>query len=695
MGRVRVIIALSCTLSFATGAIGQDAAGEPPAAADVEEIVVTVQKREQNLAEVPLSVQAISAEDLAVAGAAKVSDLVTLIPGASVVSNSTPGFETIQIRGISSGTTGDGLVGYYVDETPFGIPNLQLTPPSRLLDVERVEVIRGPSGTLYGQGSMGGTIKLVTARPDSSEFSGRAEGEYSHTSGGDSNYAFGAVLNVPILEDKLAARASGSFERLSGYAETPEFARKNANDFESVNARVSLLFTPTDEIDLGLSYWRIENDQDFSNGLTPGLPVPTIGGTGGVRGFTDVEADLYSFTAAWDMGFATLTSNSSYIQHELDFLAPLLTVLLNDSTFETDSFTQELRLTSPGDQPLQWIGGFFYRDATIHSDIDFTFSGFPVIDVVGDLDTKSWSLFGEISYDLFDGRLVPLVGLRYFEDDRGSEGIDRATGLPRDVGPARYKRWSPRFNLAFQATENGLIYFNAAKGFRSGVLQTPAQAAASIALGIPTSTQIAPDELWTYELGARWSLFDGRLLLEASYYHTNWEDIQLQFATAAIISLANGGDADIDGADLGVLWRPAPGLTLQVVANVNDADFARVVPALGAALPTVNVGEPLPNVPNTTFMASADYELDLPWGELSARTHLSYALREDTIDAASGLRSGDIDDLTFRIGVGDERWNAELFVLNALGDDDPVVRTGTALSILYPRRVGVKLGVNF
>lgn len=155
--------AFSLAASFGT-AFAQDSGQS-------EEIVVTAQKREENLFEVPLAVQALGADQLENSGASSVADLTTLIPGASVVSSSTPGFDTIQIRGISSGTTGDGLVGYYIDETPFGVPNLQLTPPAGMLDVQRVEVIRGPSGTIYGQGSMGGTIKLVTQRPDSREFS--------------------------------------------------------------------------------------------------------------------------------------------------------------------------------------------------------------------------------------------------------------------------------------------------------------------------------------------------------------------------------------------------------------------------------------------------------------------------------------------------------------------------------------------
>lgn len=688
-------------ISMFTGACLASIAALPGAAfaqAASDEIIVTAQKREQAIQDVPLAIQAISSEDLENSGATKVSDLVNVIPGASIVSNSTPGFETIQIRGISAGTTGDGLVGYYIDETPFGIPNLQLTPPSSLVDVARIEVIRGPSGTLYGGGAMGGNIKIVTNQPDSSALSGMVRAQYNNASGGEDGNRVDGVLNLPIIRDRLAVRVSGGYEKLGGYAEAPELNRPDANGFDGTNVRGTALWTPTDNFDLSLQAWTIRNSQDFSNGLTPAPTLagnPTISGTGGVNGFTDVDMDLYSATAHWDMGFATLTSNTSNFIHKLDFEAPLLTTLLNDSTFKTVTLTQELRLTSNGEGPVQWLVGGFYRDGHIKSDINFGIPtlNFPIIFTYGEINTKAYAVFGEASWKMFGGRLEPLIGLRYGEDERTGFGID----IPTNVRAPRAATWdslNPRFNLKFNATEDAMFYFNAAKGFRSGSFQTQSQVNASNALGIPTQASVDPDEVWTYEVGTRLNIND-TLLVEASAYHSDYKDIIVQFASAAVISLANGGDATIDGFDLGLLWKtPIEGLDLSFNGNLNNAEFERVVPALGAALATINVGKPLPNVPSSNFSLAGDYSRTIMDG-LTASLHASYAKRGSQIDAASGLVSGELDDLTLRAGVEGEKWHVSAFALNALDDDDPAVRTSTSLQIMYPRRIGVELGFNF
>lgn len=688
-------------ISMLTGACLASLAALPGAAlaqSASDEIIVTAQKREQAIQDVPLAIQAISSEDLENSGATKVSDLVNVIPGASIVSNSTPGFETIQIRGVAAGTTGDGLVGYYIDETPFGIPNLQLTPPSSLVDVSRIEVIRGPSGTLYGGGAMGGNIKIVTNQPDSSAFSGMLQAQYNNTSGGEDGNRVDGVLNIPIVRDRLAVRISGGYEKLGGYAEVPELNRQDANGFDGTNVRGTALWTPTDNFDLSLQAWTIRNSQDFSNGLTPAPTLagnPTITGTGGVNGFTDVDMDLYSATAHWDMGFATLTSNTSNFIHKLDFEAPLLTTLLNDSTFKTVTLTQELRLASNGEGPVQWLVGGFYRDGHIKSDINFGIPilSFPIIYTYGEINTKAYAVFGEVSWKMFGGRLEPLVGLRYSEDERTGYGID----IPTSVRAPRAATWdsvNPRFNLKFNATDDVMFYVNAAKGFRSGSFQTQAQVNASNALGIPTQTGVDPDEVWTYEVGTRININD-TLLVEASAYHSDYKDIILQFASAAVISLANGGDATIDGFDLGVLWRtPIEGLDFSFNGNLNNAEFERVVPALSTALPTIAVGKPVPNVPSSNFSIAGDYSRTIMDG-LTASLHASYAKRGSQIDAASGLVSGQLDDLTLRAGVAGENWRLSAFALNALDDEDPSVRTSTALQIMYPRRIGVELGFNF
>ncbi len=683
----------------------------------VAELIVTAQKREQRLLDVPLSIQSVSPVQLQQAGITKVSDLTKIIPGASLVSSTTPGFETIQIRGIASGTTGDGLVSYYVGDTPFGIPNLQLTPPARLLDLQRVEIIRGPSATLYGQGAMGGTIKLVLADPDSRAFSGQAQAELSSTKGGGTNYNGDVVVNIPLVKDKLAARISAGYDSVSGFAELPEFNEKNGNDFKGQNIRASLGWTPSDDLKITALYWNIDNKQDFSNTLTPTnantanrtfFPVPygfpAIAGTGGRRGYTDVNANLYSLTANWRTPIGDLTANTSYVDHELDFLTPLLTILVNDSNFATKSYTNEVRLASLPDSPVTWLVGASNRDAKIHSDI-FYYSQFTptgaknsIINTDSVIHTKSYSVFGEVSVQLFDGRLEPLVGLAYFEDDRRATGIDRATGTPR-LSAGKWDSLNPRFNLKYKAAENGNVYVNIAKGFRSGSLQTPAQAAAAnVTLGLPAGTIQSvnkPDSLWTYELGTRWELANRTLLLEGSIYRTDWKDVLVQFATAAVISITNAGDARIKGGDIGLVWRtPVEGLNLHAAAAYNDAKFTSVLGNLSVGT-AIRVGGHVPNVPKTTLTLAADYARDLGNG-LTGTLYAGYAYRDRTIDATTKrLKSGILNDLTLRAGVKTDAWNLEAFVTNALNDKDPAVLSSTALQILYPQRIGVRVGVDF
>ena len=702
--RLAMLASSAIVLLSTSAVVAQEAKAEKKDDA-VEKVVVTAQKRSQQLKDVPLPVQSISKEQLENSGAANVADLVTQIPGASVVSKSTPGFETVQIRGISSGTTGDGLVGYYVDETPFGIPNLQLSPPARLLDVSRVEVIRGPSGTLYGQGSMGGTIKVITAAPDATDFYGTLRGEVSVTEGGGTNYYTDAVINMPLVKDELAVRFAGSVENLSGFAELPLTGESDVNGFRSGNARVSVGWTPSDNLSVTGMYWHIDNKQDFSNGLTIGLPVPSIGNTGGVDAFTDVQMDLYSATVNLKVDGAMITSNTSVIEHELDFEAPLFGFVNNVSNFQTHSLTQELRVSSDNNNRFQWLAGVFYRDATIDSDICLQFIGFDCslasflnFNIVGPLDTKSFSLFGEGSLSMFDGKLEALIGLRYFEDQRGGNSFNRAT-LVTDQAEAEYSSWNPRFNLKYNASEDGQIYINVAKGFRSGTIQTQAQVDASIGVGVPTNTQIQPDDLWTYELGTKWQLFGDSVFFEGSLYQTKWKNIQVQFTTAAVVSVANAGDATITGGDLGVVWRtPVQGLNLQFVGSLLDTEFDKVVPALSLSVPTIAVGKPVPNVPESYYTISASYAQPQEWlGGLTGTAYAAYAFRDSQIDASTGAVSGELNDLTLRLGVEGDRWKAEAFVMNALNDEDPAVLTpaSAAYQIMYPRRAGIMVSYDF
>lgn len=529
------------------------------------DIVVTAQKREQNLSDVPAAIQAITGDTLERRGTKDITQLVEFIPGASIVSKVSPGFETIQIRGISSGTVGDATVGYYIDDVIFSIPNLQLAPPSRLINLERTEILRGPQGTLYGNGAMGGLIRLVTTKPDTNNYSVKAQGEVSFTDGGGTNYAGDAAVNIPLAADRAAFSVSGGYERLSGFADGA--AGNDLNGIESWNIRGKLFLKPTDTLDVTLSIWHIDNHQDYSNNLLSVSPA-LVRDPFGITPFIDTVATFYSGAVKWDLGNVALESATSYIDHKLDIDDVSNSVLFgfpvgirNDSTFTTHSFNQELRLVSQNDSPFTWIVGGLYTNATITSDIDVNIRGLgpaiPFLNVVGaPLKTESFAVFGEASYSLFDGKLIPLVGLRYFRDTRSASGPTTFGGVTTvDSGRATFDAVSPRFNLTYKPSDQALIYVNIARGFRSGTIQTGAQAQLGQLSGVTTGVIIDPDSLWTYEIGTKLKLPAG-FYFDGSFYYTDWSNIQIPFNTPfGLPAVVNGGDARIYGVDLGLNWR--------------------------------------------------------------------------------------------------------------------------------------------
>jgi iron complex outermembrane receptor protein len=735
----------SILLSGVCGAWGAAMLAGAPASAEnatadnqnqgrIEEIIVTAQKRRESLRDVPLAVQAIQPDQIEKSGAQNVTDLVQQIPGASVVSSTGPGFATIQIRGIASGNFGDGLTGFYVDDTAFGIPNIQLAPPGGLLDIARVEVIRGPSGTLYGQGSMGGTIKLITNQPDSHRFSGQAFGEGSSTTGGAGNYDGGGVLNLPIIEDRLAVRASGEYSFLSGYASVPDVKREHANSLISSNARIAELWTPTDDVSVAAFYWYTRDALAYTTAVNTITP-PQILGTGTGTAAVDTNLHVTAATVNWNSPIGDVVAASSYFDHKLVYDEPFTTSVvalgltfglpsLVDDTFKTHQFTQELRVASKDASPVRWLLGAFYRDATINSDlllnIDesiFGLGNVPLINFTGPLTTRSWSGYGEVSMPFFDGKLEPLVGVRYFSDHRTFGGVNyidypRTASVPEPASSANFDSTNPRFNLKYKPLANGLVYVDIAKGFRSGTIQTLAQAnLADIALNLPPGTvkqQVSPDSMWTYQLGTRWELAN-TVVVEAGVYHTDWHDIIVQFSVPTVgdfLSVVNGGDARINGGDFGVTWRtPLTGLNLSMNGNVQDARVDKIIPALAAST-NYKYGAKLPSVPDETFLASLDYAHGLSWfGDSIGSLYAAYAFRNRLIDPSATatpggvpVQSGQLNELTLRAGIKRGAWSVDAFVYNALNDHGPAtgqLNTPATPVILYPRRAGLRVTVNF
>ncbi len=703
----RTLIARSVAALAATLLLSDASAQQNPR--QLEEVVVTAQKRAQALMDVPLSVQAITAEDLATRGTSDYSDLLQIIPSASFVSASAPGFETIQMRGIASGTTGDATVAYYVDEVAFGIPNLQIAPPARFYDLERLEVIRGPQGTLWGQGAMGGMLRFVTNRPDLEEFDFKARGSAYSTDGGDDSYNTDAMINAPVVKDTFGIRISGGYEDIGGFADAPDFPGDDVNGADLSNIRVRGLWAAADTLSVSGSYWHIEADQDFGNTFADDINEPTIINTYGIPGFINTKMDVADLTFDWEMPFANLISATGYIEHELDFVYPLETASYpsyNDSTFTTDSFTQELRLVSNDEESAwSWVAGGYYRDATVENDILYLLDvgsgsiNFPVINLTGDLSTESFNIFGELSRKFLDDRLQALVGLSYFEDTRettdGRDYLDvgRTAFVPVAGDDATFDSTNPRFNLMYSPSDNGNVFLNIAKGFRSGTIQTQASVDAAEAIGVTTSTGVQPDEVWSYEVGTKWQLADNAVLLEAAVYYSDWKDIQIQFPTGGVIALANGGDADIYGIDVALVWAtPLEGLNVQLSGNYNESEFSEVAPGISLSVPTIAEGEQIPLVPQSNASLSADYSWDMSNG-LTGFAFAGYSWRDSQVNT-SGQESGEPVDVKARLGIRTEHWSAAVFGNNLTNDDDAILISavgGVQRQILRPLSIGLEV----
>lgn len=689
------------------------------AARDDTEIVVTAQKREQNLLDVPLSIQAVSGKQLEEQGTKELNDLIESIPGASSVSRTAPGFETIQIRGIASGTTGDATVGYYVDDVPFSVPNLQLAPPSRLFDLERVEVLRGPQGTLYGQGAMGGTIRMVTAAPNYDDVLGRVQIEGSATAGGEGSYAFDGVFNVPLVPGAVALRVTGGYESVGGFADLARsngaggftVTRKDVNDQESWNIRGKLGIRASDSVTIEIGAWRVENTLDFRNTMDS-ADLPLFNDTTGPDSrpnYIKTTLTLLSGVINADLGGAKLTSSTSYIDSLLDFDASFLYspvfgsgYLRNDSSFKTKAFTQEIRLASNGDGPFNWLIGGYYSDGKIESDICLglilacatPFPGFN-INSTGKIKTEAFAIFGELSYGLLDGRLVATVGGRYFEDKRTTSGLDRYTSTATPANSDKFTSFNPRFNLSFKASDNFLIFGNVAKGFRSGSFQTPAQAtAASTALGITVPTAIQPDQVWSYEIGAKGKIADGLLTIDMALYQIDWKNIQLQTTISGVATLSNGGNARSKGIDLGLILRPAPGLQFQAVANINETEFTSVLPAIVALNPRAAPGSRIPGVPESSLSLSASYNWTFGNSDLKGSFAAGYTFRNSQLDS-TGLQSDKLNEFNLRAGLAKDGWKLTLFAENLFNERVALTRGSLGIQPNFPRKIGARLAIDF
>lgn len=593
-------------------AAAQAQSGTQPAVADdasSTDIIVTAQRYEQRLQDVPLSISAIGGDELAARGATDLKDLQYSVPGLSSFEYGLSR-QFVQLRGVAT-TIGSSTVGLYLDETPLGLDTQGDPLNVRLYDMARVEVLRGPQATLYGQGSMGGTIRYIPAAPKLDTVEASFEGEYSSTRHGESNYRAVGVINLPIATDKLGLRLVAGYERIGGFIDNAVSGEKNVNSADVYTVRGTLLARPSDRLSLSLMgvYQKSQQDsQDFGVGYQTNALFP--------QPIND-RYTLIQGKASQDLDFAELSVSASYVdrrntgaQDVSGFYVPFLLLLglppgfIDRVALENESdfniFNGEIRLASQNEGPLGWQLGAVYRDSKLSllSGATTAPNASPITLAASDIQfrNKSYALYGEVNY-AFTPRLKALVGLRYFSERKKADITSTSFGATAiDTGNDIFNSFNPRFNLSYEITPDSLLFVNVAKGFRSGGFNATSAAPTLIP---PTYDS---DEIWSYEFGAKHQLLDGKLILDASVYRSEWSKVQSYTFVpgAGVAAVTNSGRVEGWGVDLSATARPTRDLMLTATYGWNNLEFNKA---------TVDkaVGDPVDGAVRESWSASLDY----------------------------------------------------------------------------------------
>jgi iron complex outermembrane recepter protein len=710
------------------GAGAQEAGTPAEDAARLEEIVVTAQRREQSLADVPISVTALSRDRMDQQGVRRIDDIARLTPGVSFARADARNGQaaTISIRGIASGA-GASTTGIYIDDTPIQIRSLGYssfnTFPA-VFDVERVEVLRGPQGTLFGAGSEGGTVRFLTPEPNLQETGAYVRSELASTQDADETYEGGAAIGGPIIANKLGYRVSAWYRRDGGWVNRTDWDRttrtptatieENANWQDSYVGRAALAFAPTDSLKITPSVYYQKLEANDSPNFWATLSDPGEGeflNGNSLRQRSEDRFYLPALKIEWDLGSVSLVSNTSYFNRHNEatndysafeaglwtgnpffpagFFAP--TRQVNDQ----NNITQELRLQSNSEGArLNWVVGAFYAHArqTAKQFVQDTFlpglynaitgcnftdppppripplpnscppaSGFgqPLADglytFVADpiiARDDQIAVFTQLDYNVTD-KLTLIAGLRLSktEVEAAADYRGPVVGPPvSDGGSQEENPVTPKFGISYDINDDNMVYATAAKGFRIGGYNprvglpcSPLLAALGLfdSNGVPAApTLFDSDTVWSYELGSKNTLLDGRVQLSSSVYYIDWENIQQGVGLqCGFTFVANLGSATSKGFDIDAQLEVTSKLRLGVSVGYGEAEYDETV--RGGPTATNNLVTEGDHIPGSPWSGSAFTQYNfVAFGERKAYARLDWqyqAKQGDLIGANNPL----------------------------------------------------------
>lgn len=715
-------------------------AQERPKDSDLDVIVVTAQKVAQSLVDVPLSISVVGGSELDRMQAVNIQDYVKLVPGLQLT-QSTPGFGRLVLRGINTGGVAS-TVGVYVDETTFGsssglVNGAILAGDFDTFDIARVEVLRGPQGTLYGASSLGGVLKYVTVEPQFDAFQARMRATAETVEDGDMSYSGAAVVNIPA-SDKLAFRASGFYRRVGGFIDSIGTAgsdvASNINDSRVSGGRASMLFKPSDAASFRLSAYV----QDIDNGASSVVDSDALTGktlygrqtqSQYIPEAADVRYRVFNGTGVFDLGFADLTTATSYGTLTQDFrvdftllISPTLQAILgipneafNGQITRVKRFTQEVRLSSQKSDRFQWLLGAYYSDEkglidqNVHVVTPHTFTDLPGLPVVGvgsiDSKYKEYAAFANTTIKLAE-RFDLTLGGRYSHNKQSE--LQQTDGLlfgGASVVPGGSSEDVFTYSVApkFKFNERMSLYARVAKGFRPG---GPNALAPNAPAGTPNS--YTSDSIISYEAGLKGENADRTFGFDIAAFHIDWKDIQLLVRVNGVGINSNASGAKSDGAELAFTFRPIDGLRFSLNGAYTDAQLTEDTDLV---LVGGRDGDRLPFTPKSSYSLNGDYE----WPFAGNRTayvgasfsHLSKV--PSSFDAAFRAANGrqrelpSYETLDLRAGVELGKVSFEAFARNLTNEEGKTSAETTAAAplgaiatgVIRPRSFGLTVTAEF
>jgi len=745
--RTATALAASLLCSAAATSYAQPVpGGEKPEATSLTQVLVTANKREQASIDVPASVSTVSAERLALGGATRLEDFVAQVPGLAITAM-TRGQTVVTLRGIGTGAAqAVPTTAQYIDEAPIGSINAyaagsKITPDLDPADLRRVEVLKGPQGTTYGAGAVGGLVRYVTVPANTKRFSGVVAAGGNSIDGGGKGNSARAALNIPLVQDVLGVRISAFDRTEGGYIDNPVNGQEGVNEARSKGGRAALDWKISS--DWSLRAWALTQNF-FSDGLgsedvvAPGLaPLnKAMQRVSYVTELQDITLEVANVALKGRIGNFDVVSSSTYQTSDLRRVNDNTvgsTALLRaatgvpglgaftDAHITTRRLSQELRARSSAlDDKLEYEAGLFWTrennllDSQLPAPFFYTTGAKTPLPALGDGQIGSryeeYSVFGNASYAITPQWTV-LTGVRRASDTQNFDLDYKASALsPKPVKLVQEvdhgkTTWMVGTNYKLQP--DTALYGRVATGYRAG-------GPSALPPGVLTDGKVSfePDTLTSYELGFKSAFLGGKASVEAALFSTDWQDIQLMATAPARPPVTyitfnygtNGGSARSNGAEATLLLAPTDHVTLRANAAYTDTYLTSAAPAVGGLK-----GDDMPYIPKWSMSLSAEYRFAIGAAQSWIGGSLGYVgERSSDYSLKMPLVLDAYKTLTLNAGMD---WNGVRISLygknltNARGINfaGPIATPGAAnaygnpytIALIQPRTIGLDLSYRF